>query len=103
VAMELRGVEGDIIIPKCSRYQNFGVNSTLKLNKTSPSQYFVVVKNFEKFYLKSSFSIENLILKMNDYDFSIQDVIQDKSLPTFLKGVGVALELWGAMVDINNL
>jgi len=30
---------------------------------------------FEKFSLKSSLSIKNPILNMNDYDFSIQDFV----------------------------
>jgi len=45
--------------PKC------GVEETLKLNK--PYQLlFLVVYIFERFFLKSSFSIKNPILKMND-------------------------------------
>jgi len=37
---------------------------------------FLVVYIFERFFLKSSFSIKNLSIKMNDYDFSIQNVVQ---------------------------
>jgi len=43
---------------------NFGVNNTLKLNKVSI---------FEKLFLKFGHSIKNPILKMIDYDLSIQN------------------------------
>jgi len=36
----------------------------------------LVVYNFLKFFLKSSFSIKHPILKMIDYEFSIQDFVQ---------------------------
>jgi len=52
--------------------RNFGVDNTLKLIKL----LFLVLYIFEKFSLKSSFSIENLVLKMIDYDSSIQDFVQ---------------------------
>jgi len=67
--------------PKC------GVEGTLKLNKTLPNCYFLVVYNFERFFLKSNFSIKNLILKMNDYDFSIQDFVQRYPLQSWLSVV----------------
>jgi len=35
---------------------------------------FLVVYIFDRFFLKFSFNIKDLILKMNDYDFSIQDL-----------------------------
>jgi len=37
---------------------------------------FLVVYIFESFFLKSNFNIKNLILKINDYDFSIQNFVQ---------------------------
>jgi len=50
--------------------QNFGVKQNLF------KFLFLVVYNFGKFFLKSSFRIKNLILKVIDYDFSIQDFVQ---------------------------
>jgi len=37
---------------------------------------FSVALFLDKFILKSSFNIKNLILNMNDYNFSIQNVVQ---------------------------
>jgi len=59
---------------------NFGVTETLKLNKTLSIYHFFIVYIFEKLFLKSSFSITNLILKINDFDFSIQDFVQGYAL-----------------------
>jgi len=55
--------------PKC------GVKETLKLNKTLPNFFFSSLY-FKRLFLKFSFSFKNLIIKMIDYDFSIQDFVQ---------------------------
>jgi len=50
--------------------------ATNVVRKKLPKLVFLVVYIFRRFFLKSSFSINNPILKMNDYDFSIQDLVQ---------------------------
>jgi len=66
--------------------QNFEV----KLNLTK--LLFLVVYIFGKFFLKSSFSVKNPILKINDSDFSIQDFVQGYPLQSWLSIVLGALE-----------
>jgi len=53
---------------------NYGVDNTLKLKKLNQIIIFSTLY-FQKFFLKSSFSINKSILKKNDYDFSIQDFV----------------------------
>jgi hypothetical protein len=50
--------------------QNFEVKQNLT------KMLFLVVNMLEFFFLKSNLSIKNPMLKMNGYDFSIEDFVQ---------------------------
>jgi len=63
-------------LTKCLEVPNFRVDNTLKLNKIQPSLLFLVIYIFQILFLKCSFSIKNPILKMIDYEFSIQGFVQ---------------------------
>jgi len=62
-----------------------------KVGQNLTKSLFLVFHIFEKLFLKLSQSFKNLILKMVDYDFSIQDFVHGCPLQSQLFGVWRAL------------
>jgi len=80
-----------VVNPYMLEAPNFGIDKTLKLNKILPSYYFYLFIFLENCFWSLVLASKNLILKMNDFKFSIQDFVQGYPLQSWLSIVLRAL------------